>query len=258
MIRKALGLLMMTTTVTFFAVACGGSDDEATAKYPSADSFCTARAAEECKAISGTCAGLTDEACNRTRKATCDGEASAATSAGRTYTAGKAEECLTKTTAAFSSRVVDPVKENAYIDSCGRVFTGTKGKGTECSNTFDCSGTLVCDLDKKLCADKREVKENDGCANPGEICADGLYCAQGAARLCKPRKKLGESCKLIEPIEPCIETLRCDGTQCRELQGAGLACDSNAHCQSGFCLNKSCAARQYPSATGTCKDFGGT
>jgi len=255
MIRKALGFLMMTGTVAFFVVACGGDDDEATAKYPTADSFCTARAAEECKAISGTCAGLTDEACNRARKSACDSEAGSATGGGRTYTAAKSEECITKTTAAFSTRIVDPAKEKEYVESCGRVFSGTKTKGQGCENAYDCTGTLVCDLDKKLCAEKRSVNENDGCANAGEICADGLYC-QTPQNLCKPRRKVAESCNVT--TEPCLSTLRCDGTQCKDLIGAGQPCDTNPQCSSNFCLNKLCAAKQYPTATGTCKDFGGT
>ncbi len=254
MIRKALGLLVLTGGVVLFAC---GDDDGATSKYPSADAFCAAKAAEECKTTADICF-VTADKCKDARKSACLGASSLATGQGRTYAAGNAEACITATTAVYADKTVVKAKQETFEDNCARVFSGSKKKSEVCANEFDCSGTLVCDLDKLSCADKTDRKEADGCNNPGDICVTGLYCKlEGATRFCRPKGKLGQACNVKDT--PCTEDLRCNGSTCVNLQAGGEFCDTNAECSTGFCNSeKKCQARLYPSETGTCKDFGGT
>ncbi len=254
MIRRSLGLSILG--VGLVVVAACGDDEAPAAKYPSADSFCTAKAAEECKAVAAACT-VSEDVCKSARKSACLTTASGATGQGRTYNSGNAESCIAKTTAVYADRVIDPAKEDAFEEACGRVFAGAKKKNEACAGEFDCEGTLACDLDKKLCAVKVERKLDEGCANPGEICAKDLYCAlAGAAKFCKPKNKVSESCSAEAP---CADDLRCTGTQCIAKFDAGQPCDSADDCKSGFCnSDKKCQARQYASETGSCKDFGGS
>jgi hypothetical protein len=252
MIGRALGLMAFGGGLVLVA-ACG--DDEPTVKYPSADSFCVAKAAEECKVVAKECA-VSDDVCKSARTSACNLAAGGATAQGRTYRPENAESCIAKTTIVYADRTIDPVKDNARQEACERVFTGTKKRNEACANEFDCEGTLACDMDKKLCAVKLERQLQDGCNNPGDICGKGLYCqAQGAVKFCVAKGKLGEDCK----DTPCEESLRCNATACIAKNGTGEACDTNNECVSDFCnAEKKCGSRLYASETGTCKDFGGT
>lgn len=254
MIRRVLGLAVLGGGLVL--VACG--DDEApAAKFPTSDAFCTAKAAEECKAVAAACV-IPDETCKSARTNACTSAASSATGQGRTYRAGNAEDCIAKTTAVYADRVIDAAKEKAFDEACGKVFTGSKKRNETCSNEFDCEAPFVCDLDKKLCAEKADRKLDDPCNNPGDICGAGLYCTlRGNSKFCVAKNKLGEACEI--ETAPCADGLRCNGAQCVALQAAAQPCDTNDECVTGFCnAEKKCQARQYASETGTCKDFGGT
>ena len=61
MIRKVLGLTFMVGVVSMFAFACGDDDAAAGDKYPTVDSFCTAKAKLECSA--GSVGGFAFKAC---------------------------------------------------------------------------------------------------------------------------------------------------------------------------------------------------
>lgn len=252
MIRKALGLLTLAGGIAL--IACG--EDEPAAKYPSVDSFCAAKAAEECKVVSPICA-ITDQVCNARRTDACKSAANAALAQGRVYTAAKADACIAKTTEAYKDRVVDPVKEEALKEACERVFTGVKKLSEPCTSLYECEGSLVCDLDKgPVCATKVEKKKDEPCNNPGDICNKGLYCQQrGSVKFCTDKNRLDESCNPKDA--PCMEDLRCTN-KCVPLQKAGEPCDTNDECVTRLCnADRKCGARQYPSETGTCKDFGG-
>jgi len=257
MIRKSLGLLLVVGISVGSIVACGSDDDGPTFKYPSADSFCTAKAAEECKVVGPVCA-VTDETCKSRRKSACDGLAAGAGGEGRVYTATKAETCITKTTEVYKDRVIDPVKEKAFVEACEGVFVGSKGESAPCTKLYECKEGLTCDVEKGFCAKKVEKTTADSpCNNPGDICGKGLYCQQrGGAKFCSARNKLGDLCNTKDA--PCLEDLRCT-TTCVALIPAGGPCDTNDECVTNSCnTDRKCAARIYPSESGTCKDFGGT
>lgn len=253
MLKKVLGLFALSTTIVV-ASACGG-DDPPAEKYPTADSFCIAKAAEECKVVSPVCA-VTDGVCNATRKGACLSAASGASGQGRTYTASQAEACIAKTTEVYKDRVVDPVKEKSFNETCERVFAGSKKLSEGCSQIYECASPLVCDVEKGACANKIDKKLDEPCNNPGDICGTGLYCQQrGANKFCTARNKQGDACSAEAP---CLETLRCVN-QCVPLQKAGEACDTSAECETKLCnSDRKCAARLFPTENGSCKDFGGT
>lgn len=254
MIRRSLGLVALVAGVVL--IACG-NDDGSTAKYPSAESFCSAKAEEECKVAAAPCT-VNDATCKGKRVSACTSETGAANVQGRSYDPAKAETCIAKTIDVYKDRVVDPVKAEAYEEACARVFVGKKKKNERCVNAFECEGSLVCDLGKgSVCAEKVDKKENEPCANPGETCEKGFFChLRDSVRVCTAKQKEGEDCGGADL--PCEEDLRCSN-QCVAKVSAGDPCDTNEQCVTGLCNSaKKCTARQYPSETGTCVDFGGT
>lgn len=256
MIRRTLGLIGLAGGIALVLVACGDEDEPAD-KYPTADSFCAAKAAEECKVVAVECS-VSNDKCADARKGACGAAAGTATEQGRTYRASNAEACLTKTAEVYKDRVIDRAKEEAFEDTCARVFTGTKKENEPCTDAYQCEASLVCDLAKGFCGKKTEKKENEACNNPGDLCAKGSYCQdRGGNRVCAPKGKLGESCHLKDM--PCQEDLRCNGSSCVALIPAGDLCDTSDECVTAFCnADKKCQAKQYASETGTCRDFGGS
>jgi len=256
MIRKALGLSFMFGVVSMFAFACG-DDDAAGDKYPTVDSFCAAKAALECSAGSVAVCGVPGDTCKAKRKDAC--VAAGAAAAGRSYTPAKAEACLNLVTDAYANPT-NKTKYDAYLDTCARVFAGSKTKGQGCTSEFDCSGTLFCYLQKAtpLCADKSSPKnENDGCANSGDVCGTGLYCELASPPLCKKERTVGQGCG---DTIPCVSGTFCDGTVCQNLLQTGTTCTVDKQCAGNFCnkdIGNKCAGRQFPSETSSCKDFGG-
>jgi hypothetical protein len=243
-------------------MACGGaialaacSDDEGD-RYPDTDSFCTARAEEECKGVYALCA-TSVESCTAKRKPACLSEAATATSQGRSYRAGSAEACISKTHDLYDAKTIDPKTQTEQIDVCQRVFTGTKTKTQSCDVAYQCEGTLVCD--KAYCADKVEKNADEGCNDPGAVCKDGYFCAGDATSLkfCKPKAAKGEACS---ETTPCTDGLRCDGT-CQDKVGPGQACKSSEDCAAAapYCDvgGTGKCQLQFQAGTQACKDFGG-
>ncbi|MBX3231618.1 MAG: hypothetical protein KIT84_23680 [Labilithrix sp.] len=254
MIRKTLGLLMLLAPAAVCVAACG--DDDPVDKYPSTDAFCAAVADTECKDTAGKCA-VTPDACKNARKAACLDASSRATGQGRGYTSARVDACLAATTAAYNEPT-SKAKLDARNDACARVFAGAKNKSEPCANEYDCSGSLVCDLQKGFCADKTARKEADACNNAGDICDDGLFCdGPAGSRFCRKARALGEACNAETP---CIDTAFCNGTTCIAIAQTGQPCTDDDQCASTYCnpTANACGTRLYPSESGTCKDFGGT
>src|SRR5262249_15615472 len=105
MIRKALGFMAFGVAPTLAIVLIACSSDTPTDKYPSADSFCGARATEECKGTATLCS-ITDTTCQAKRKDVCNGVAAGATGSGRTYHPSLADACITKVTAAYADKII--------------------------------------------------------------------------------------------------------------------------------------------------------
>lgn len=239
-------------------VACSSSVEE---KYASVDSFCSAKADAECTNLAASCAG-TVESCKLLRVDACKSAGTTAQAAGRNYKAANAEACITKVSATYSPKVVDPEKEVELIDTCERVFAGSKPANTPCQSNYECDGTQVCD--KTVCAAKSETAIGSACANPGQVCAKGAYCAQqGPNKFCVAKKAVGEICT---PDSPCKEDLRCvgagaSGGNCQTRVAISQKCDSDNDCAASapYCEPsvKECRLKYQP-GTKACKDLGGS
>jgi len=254
MIRKMLMLVGFGAGMAL--LAC--TTDDATEKYPSADSFCTAKANEECvtSKLAEACSVANDR-CKDQRLIACNKVTSAATSSGRTYRGSNVDACLQRLHEAYQDRVVSADKDKAATEACEKVFVGLKKKSETCTGLYDCEGTLTCDLEKgSVCAEKRTLAKDDPCNNPGEICGPGLYCQQrGGTKFCSDRNKEGDACKADAP---CLEALRCAQT-CVAKVDPGNPCDKNEDCKSSFCnTSKKCEAKKYAGDAFTCIDFGST
>jgi hypothetical protein len=247
-VRNALLVLLVGGGLA--TVAC--SSDPIQDKYPSADSFCAAKADEECKGGAGICQ-VTEVKCKDARKAYCLSAANTNTGAGRTYRAGQAEACINKVAEVYKALPITAEKEGPLAEACERVFVGVKTKAQTCTSSYDCeSSSLICD--KGFCQEKVEKNENDGCSNAGEVCKATFACKpEGGQRICRPRQKEGEIC---DGDRLCLETLRCNG-QCVSRKGAGEACKAGEECISGFCSQDGKCSVKLVTESGNCKDFGG-
>ena len=253
MTRKSFFFSMTFVGGVVALMACGG--DEASERYPNADAFCEAKAEEECNAVALQC-GATVDACVTGRKGACTQLAAAASGQNRTYRASQAESCITKTKELFSSRTIDPTKEEAQNEACNRVFEGSIDKSQPCELDFQCKGSMVCD--KGVCAAEVERKEGEGCNNAGETCAKGTYCKlEGQLRYCRPRLTTDALCS---DTDLCKEDLRCAGT-CKPKFGVGQPCASTEECVAGTSCTlqgsaRTCIASTFPQGT-TCADYDG-
>lgn len=255
MIRRML--TAMAFVGAYALVACSSSVEE---KYPSVDSFCSAKADAECTNLAAGCAATT-EACKSLRVDACKLSASTAQAAGRNYKATNAEACLTKVSATYSPKVVDPEKELDMMDTCERVFAGSKPANTACVTNYECDGAQICD--KSFCSTKSETAIGSACGDPGRVCAKGAFCApQGAAKFCVTKKAENEICT---PDSPCKEDLRCVGAagsgSCKARVGIAQKCDTDGDCATTapYCdpTAKECRLKFQP-GTKACKDLGGT
>src|SRR5690242_17019009 len=77
MMRRALGLSVVGCGLVLIA-ACS-ADETPSAKYPTTDSFCAAKAAEECKLVFAACV-VSEDQCKTARANACNTAAGQATS----------------------------------------------------------------------------------------------------------------------------------------------------------------------------------
>jgi hypothetical protein len=260
--RGVLGAAAAVPVVVL--AACSSTDPD---KYPSTDSFCSARAAEECQ-VATKCGNPPDN-CKKQRAALCMSEASEATRAARAYVPGNAEDCINRTHGLYLEGTIVPAKKAEVDYACARVFRGTVAVNGACKTDFECAGDNICD--KTRCAAKVAKKLNDPCANPGEVCEKGTFCTKDATGLvvCLKKRDKGETCSapgVSDGVGPCLEALRCtDGVQrCEDRLGVGAACPvgkDECTAEAPYCddTTRKCVAGAIfaPSATELCKAYGG-
>lgn len=256
MIRNLL--TVMACAGAFALVACSSSVEE---KYPSTDSFCAAKADAECNNLAIVPCGATVEACKSLRVDACKAAATTAQGAGRNYKSTSAEACITKVTAVYSPKVIDAEKETEALEACERVFAGSKAANAPCATNYECEGSQICD--KTVCATKVDTAIGSACANPGQFCAKGSFCAQqGPNKFCVAKKAENEICT---PDSPCKEDLRCvgagaSGGSCKPRVTVSGKCDTDNDCASSApaCepVKKECRAK-FERGTQACRDLGG-
>lgn len=251
MIRNLLTLVAFGGAVAL--VACS---DDAGEKYPDTESFCAAKAKEECAGVAASCA-TSEEACAAARKPACLQAAGQATGEARNYKAAVAENCLGKTHDLYAAKVPDATKEEEQTDACERVFAGDKKAAEACQSTYECEGALICD--KGFCAEKVLREIDKPCTDSGAVCVDDAYCADrgGGQKFCSPKKSKGDICT---PDVPCKDDLRCTGT-CVDKVGPGGDCTADADCGTAapYCEPKMKRCQlKYQAGTAACKEFGGS
>ena len=256
--RTWLGLAMTAVLVGVSVCACSSTPAD---KYPGSDSMCAEVAKQECK-IASICA-VPNDVCVQARTSFCQTNlVGPAVSTGRTYTPALAEDCVSKTSTLYGTdRRAIPVADIATRDdACNRVFQGTAKSGGQCKSSYDCSGTTaVCT--NGFCGDKTVRAKGAGCANPGDVCDTGLYCAPGTPALCQPGKSGGDACAATSD---CTTNLRCSNKVCAARLPAGGTCDSNDDCDAtaAYCdrdSGKICTQGLiFGPKLATCKPYGGT
>jgi hypothetical protein len=227
--RNWLGVVIAVGLGGVLSVACSSSSSD---KYGSSDSFCSAKAVEECQ-IAAACA-VDAAACKTKRAALCNQHATDVASSGRKYTSGNAQACIDKMHKLYSTQTITPSALADATDTCERVFSGTVANNAACKTSYDCASTSsICD--KGLCGTKTTKNVGDGCANAGEVCGGDSYCSKTTPNVCLAKKASGQPC---DADNPCSTTaaLRCDNT-CKDAYPAGHVCATDADCATAapFC-----------------------
>ena len=175
------------------------------------------------------------------------------------------ENCLNKTSEAYSGTIVTPDKVAIMNDACDRVFSGNipAGSALACQSDYDCAVGAICD--QAFCVKKTAPGVNGFCSDPGTVCPANQYCALvGTFKKCVPSKQAGEVCG---DGVPCADALRCGSAgMCVAKATINVACGSNADCavDAPYCdpyypTGCSCRPGFSPSPmTSECATFGNT
>lgn len=214
---------------SFAALACSSTEED---KFGSSDSFCSSKAETLCNNLALKC-GATVAACKSKQTSVCQQAASAAQAQGRTYVAGAVQDCLDKLNEVYADQAIHatPQTEADAAEVCDRVFRGSKAAMVPCANTFECSGSLICD---GVCATKQVVGLMGGCGNAGQVCDDATYCQPlGGKNFCVAKKNDGEICGMTDP---CVAADRCVN-HCIPKVTVNQPCDNDGECadQAPYC-----------------------
>ncbi|MSP63699.1 MAG: hypothetical protein EXR72_25805 [Myxococcales bacterium] len=242
-------------------------------RYPSVDSWAQGMAEAECAGVASKCAAP-EMACQQARKTywVADG----AKRSARKYTVERAPGCVDAWRAAHAdgelkANEIDVAVMASAMRTCERVFQGTVMEKMPCASDFECAGdAFLCDeigavgpMSPKLCARKVDKKKGDFCANPGEVCEVGTFCADvNKLATCVARRAKTEACG---DTAPCLEDGRCDTGTCKERLVIGQSCVANEECAPAapLCLevsgSKSClSSLTFGTKAPICIPYGGT
>jgi hypothetical protein len=166
----------------------------------------------------------------------------------RTYTEGNVKPCLDALNNAFgpASSGVNLVSYDQLFGSgniigiCEAVFQGSAANGANCNTTYDCvtKGDIcapVLGQSSGQCATPTPKMLGDACADPGDQCATGTYCALSSSSLpkCVAALSVGQNCTTSDE---CGGAGQCSGGVCTALSQLNAPCASNTDCASGlFC-----------------------
>ncbi len=226
---------MRWSVICLLLVGCHFGDSPLTE-----EEFCQQYARRECDRVAMFCA-TTGDACQRVRAQACRDVSARSKTNGRQYTPANTDRCLEKVTDTYRSLPISSTNLTLLADVCGRVFQGIKRAGDDCVADPECTGNLICD--KGRCGVPKVVSSLGGCANIGEECPRGEYCALSRALyMCVRRQDKGAACSVDVP---CIEKFQCSGGACMDLLNDGTDCTVDTQCSSGYCNpygSRRCAA----------------
>ncbi len=250
----------LSALLAVVSVAAGCSSDPVAAtgdKFPTDESFCTARAEKEC-AVSDLCT-IKKDACLTKRKDLCTASTFASGKLGLTYSPANADACITQLSASYTEgKTLIKAEELRQIDTaCLKVFVGKIEKNKACENTQQCVGSLICD--KGFCADLVRKPADSPCVGPGDACVAGYTCIASSGtelKTCVKRKAKDELCV---GVDTCEEGLLCNGT-CKAKLAIGELCNTSADCASTLCdtnVKKCAVGLTFASGADACKGYGG-
>jgi hypothetical protein len=212
------------------ATGCGTEDKPLTAS-----DFITQYAQNVCAGVSPACLVPMDT-CTAIQSAARSQTAQDAAGQGWLFVPAAAQTCLGLVASVYgslkTSAVVKASDFKAMVYACDQVYRGPRTANATCAFDEDCTPGLICD--KLHCGTKSVVPQGAGCANIGETCPAGSYCAASAEgiRICASRIGLGGACG---ESTPCSETLRCLAGTCTAQLGIGEKCTVDQDCASKFC-----------------------
>lgn len=258
-IRDCIGL---SALAALLASACGGGKSSTPLTV---DDLCTQKAQKECQ-VTTRCGFPTSDTCLTQRKAVCQAFATASTVAPRVFHPENIANCVNQTNTVYAKSTITPADLTGLNDVCSYVFQGNVALGGACTSKYDCTPqNLICD--KLFCAMNMPTAKGAQCANRGQVCATGSYCAPdptaGDALTCLAKAAAGAACSASIP---CLENLRCDAVSqtCMALLTVSSACCSNSDCATTapYCDpdsgNKCEVGLVFGStATAACANFGG-
>ena len=239
---------------------CGGGSSTPITE----DQFCDQKAAAECQ-VTAKCGNVMTAPCIMERKTACLAVGAASKTAPRIFVPGNVGACVNKTKSVYSKATTSqatPTDLADMDDVCAYVYQGNST--TNCNVKYDCAGNKICD--KKFCADKVTKNKGQPCANPGEVCATGSYCAPDPVTsnlVCLAKAAQSAACSATVP---CVETLRCDGltSTCMPRFGAGESCGTTDDCiaTAPYCdpyLGCKCdLGLSFAAGAAACVDYGGS
>jgi hypothetical protein len=202
--------------------------------------------------------------CVSQRKPLCLSVNAASKTAPRIFHQENVAACVNKTTSVYAKSTISPADLDDLADTCAYVFQGNSAMA--CAVKYDCADkNKICD--KGQCAAKAVVAKGMGCANAGQVCAVGSYCAvdpSSTSTLPSCLTKAAQSAACSATV-PCLEAFRCDGaTQtCLPPVMAGEACTANTDCPTAapYCDpaigNKCDLGLSFAAGAATCAAYGG-
>ena len=254
--RTRLVVGLATLGLGTLAFGCSsGSPGAPPNPYPDVEHFCAAVAAAECQSggVFGDCSVASESSanCEMFRTSEClkgafvvpfPGSDSAVKN--RTYTSANVPACLDALNTVFSNSsgaveisftdLFGADGTSGLVGACEAVFAGSAGHGAGCTTTYDCTTTgdvcaPVIGQAQGQCATVTTKHLNDACADPGDQCASGTYCATSSTGVpkCQPIVAMGSACTTGDQ---CGGTGRCTGGVCGPRSMAGQSCATDADC----------------------------
>jgi hypothetical protein len=262
-IRTFMGTLAISVvSLASFVAGCGGGSSSPITE----DDFCQQKAEKECQ-VSARC-GTGLPACVTQRKAKCLAVVAMTKTAKRVFTPTNVAGCVNKAGSVYAQQTIAPSDLAALDDICGFVFQGTSTD--VCTVKYECAGGVnskICD--KGQCKAQIVTNKGQGCANAGQVCAAGSYCADDPATatvgdlVCVGKAAQSAACSTDIP---CQEMFRCDGitNTCAARLASGDSCTSNDDCAvaTPYCDpyigNKCDQGLSFAAGAAACSDYGGT
>lgn len=259
--RNVTGMLALVVSAAAVA-GCGGGGSSTPLTE---DDFCAQKAAKECQ-VTAKC-GTMVSSCVAQRKTKCLMVVASTKTVTRVFRPENVPGCINKTNTVYGLATIKPTDLADMDDVCAYVFQGSSSDA--CSVKYDCAGGVNAKIcDKGQCKAKMVTNKGSGCANAGQVCAVGAYCADDPMTTAADLTCLGKAAQsaTCSDTVPCLETFRCDAatSTCMTRLGSGESCTSSDDCapSTPFCdpyLNGKCdLGLSFAAGASSCVDYGGT